>query len=108
MINIEIVLDKKELIKRVEVKGHSGFAKKGADIVCSSVSSLVLTSYIVYKKLLNENIELIDGSSFIYNIKSVDGYDYGELKGIALFLITGLFEIRKEYKKNIEIIIQRS
>ena len=38
------------LIKAIKVKGHSGYANKGSDIVCSSVSTAMYVSYGLLEK----------------------------------------------------------
>ena len=40
MIEVEITKDD-ELIWRLDVKGHAGFAKAGKDIVCAGVSAII-------------------------------------------------------------------
>ena len=42
---IKVKVEKQDdQIKKVIIKGHSGYASRGHDIVCSSVSSVVITS----------------------------------------------------------------
>ena len=36
----EITVIRDERIKKVEIRGHAGFAEKGEDIVCAGISSL--------------------------------------------------------------------
>ena len=45
MIKVSI---KKEdnIVKNVKVEGHAGYGVKGTDIVCASVSSIVITSLL--------------------------------------------------------------
>ena len=43
MIKVKVEKENDQ-IKKVIVKGHSGYAENGHDIVCSSVSSIVITS----------------------------------------------------------------
>ena len=44
MINISIVEDEFGAVRGFEIKGHSGYAKSGSDIVCAAVSALAYTA----------------------------------------------------------------
>lgn len=44
MIKVNIFKDKAGNIKRFVVRGHSGYAREGRDIVCSAVSAVALTT----------------------------------------------------------------
>ena len=47
----QISINKKNsLIIAIKVSGHSGYANKGSDIVCSSVSTAMYVSYGLLKK----------------------------------------------------------
>jgi len=113
VINIDIVLNKNEIFERVKVKGHSGFDKKGEDIVCSAVSSLVQTAYISVKVLLkkanNESyLKFLSTENFEFMISGFPESVSSELRGVTLFLIIGLSEIVKEYKNFVKLEIIRS
>lgn len=44
MIKVLIVRDKTGLIRRISVKGHSGYDEAGKDIVCAAVSAVAYTA----------------------------------------------------------------
>jgi len=44
MIKANIIRDRNGLIWGFTIKGHSGFAEKGKDIVCAAVSALAYTA----------------------------------------------------------------
>jgi hypothetical protein len=44
MIKVHIVRNKAGLIKKIEIKGHAGYAKKGSDIVCAAASVTAYTA----------------------------------------------------------------
>lgn len=64
---ITVIYDDKFLA--LSVDGHAGYAPKGQDIICSSVSILTLTLATYVKKseemLEDVTLELEDGSSYI-------------------------------------------
>ena len=94
MIKINISKDE------ITVKGHSGYSEEGSDIVCASVSSILITT-------VNALIS-IDEDCISY--KEDDGYlnlKINKHNEIIDKLINNMINLLKElevqYKKNIEI-----
>ena len=94
MIKINISKDE------ITVKGHSGYSEAGSDIVCASVSSILITT-------VNALIS-IDEDCISY--KEDDGYlnlKINKHNEIIDKLINNMINLLKElevqYKKNIEI-----
>jgi hypothetical protein len=44
MISVTLRRDPSGFVRRFEVEGHSGYAKKGSDIICSAISVLAYTA----------------------------------------------------------------
>ena len=93
---IKINITKEE----ITIKGHSGYSERGSDIVCASVSSIVITTV---NALLS-----IDEDCIIYEEK--DGYLNMKIKKhdevidkLINNMINLLKELQDQYKKNIEI-----
>ena len=94
MIKINISKDE------ITIKGHSGYSEQGSDIVCASVSSILITT-------VNALIS-IDEDCISY--KEDDGYlnlKINKHNEIIDKLINNMINLLKElevqYKKNIEI-----
>ena len=94
MIKINISKDE------ITVKGHSGYSEAGSDIVCASVSSILITT-------VNALIS-IDEDCISY--KEDDGYlnlkinKHSEVVDKLINnMINLLKELEEQYKKNIEI-----
>ena len=84
----------------ITVKGHAGYGIKGTDIVCASVSSIVITSLNAIIKIDNEAINFTQSEGFIEVI--INKHD----KYIDIILenmISMLEELEKQYKENIKI-----
>ena len=64
MIKVSI---KKEdnIVKNVKVEGHAGYGVKGTDIVCASVSSIVITSLNAIIKIDENSIDYKQDEGFI-------------------------------------------
>ena len=94
MIKINISKDE------ITVKGHSGYSESGSDIVCASVSSILITTV---NALLS-----IDEDCIVY--EESDGYLNLKIKKhnevvdkLINNMINLLKELQNQYKKNIEI-----
>lgn len=97
MINIHIKKD--DFVNRITIKGHSGYADSGSDIVCASVSSIAITT-------VNACLR-INKSSIIY--KEEDGFleievqKNNEIINILIENMISLFtELAGKYPRNIK------
>lgn len=98
MIQIKVVGNIK--VDKITIKGHSGYAPIGSDIVCSSVSSIAITSINAILK--------IDETSILY--RQDEGFLEVEIKKhtkVIDLLIENMMELLKElendYKKYVKI-----
>jgi len=86
-------------IYELEVKGHSGYDTLGKDIVCASVSTMVITS--INNILSLENTISYEESSGKVIIRVIENTDINQK--ILNNLIRMLDELKNQYPKNIEI-----
>lgn len=77
--------------KRLEIKGHAGYAGKGEDIVCAAVSILAYTF-----------IELNDVDVIEYTVDSIV-VEYSDNTDIS-FIKAGFKLIEKDYPDNVRIV----
>ena len=86
----------------LEVKGHSGYANYGEDIVCASISTAcIMSANLIHKLNLGYNIldlEMKDGY-FRIKIKNVDE----TVNGIFDNLIETLNELSIQYPKHLKL-----
>ena len=99
MIKITTELEN-ELIKNITVKGHAEFDIKGKDIVCASVSSMVLVSINAILSIDNKILEVEENEAFIRVNKK---YENVAVDKILLNLVRMLEELKESYPKNIQI-----
>lgn len=86
---------------RVIITGHAGYDGYGKDIVCASVSSIVITSVNAALKLENNSLEYIEEKDKLtINILS----NKENIKIIIENMIDLLEELSLTYKENIKII----
>ena len=86
--------------KNIKISGHAMFDDYGKDIVCASVSSIVITSINGILRLDDKAIsyKLSDGELSIDILK-----DNFETKTLILNMISLLKDLEKQYGKNIKI-----
>ena len=88
-----------DLIESVSIVGHANFADYGKDIVCASVSSIVITSVNAIIRLDNDSISYDDSNginiSILKHNKVTDTLIYN--------MVSLLNELEVQYKKNILI-----
>lgn len=99
MITIEVKSNTNH-INYIKIKGHAGYAEKGYDIVCSSVSSIAITT-------LNAIIK-IDESAITYSeedgLLEINILKYEKVVNILIENMISMFEsLEKDYKDYIKI-----
>ena len=85
--------------KQIVIKGHANYDELGKDIVCASVSSMVITTVNAILRIDNESIKYSDNDGVIIDIIKEDEI----VKKLINNLISLLEELKKQYPKYIEI-----
>lgn len=88
-------------IKKVRVTGHAYYDDYGKDIVCASVSSIVITSINLIMKMNNECISVIQKEGLIDLTVLKEEKDVNRILENMLDMLK---ELSKEYEKNVKII----
>jgi len=88
-------------IKNIKVSGHANYDVHGKDIVCASVSSMVITSVNLAMKYNASSVKVTQGEGLIdVNVLIEDeviNLIFSNLKDM-------LEELSKDYEKNVKII----
>ena len=91
---------KEELIENITISGHAEYDEKGKDIVCASVSSIVITTINGLLTLDSESLEYIDQDGYI----KITLKKHSEVIDILIQnMINLLTELETDYKKYIKI-----
>ena len=98
MIKVKISY-KGEFIESISIKGHANFDNFGKDIVCASVSSIVITSINAIIRLDNKAIEYEENEGIFIKVLKQDKITHT----LLLNMVSLLSELEKQYKKNIII-----
>lgn len=96
---IKINIKKNENIDLIEVRGHANYDEYGKDIVCASVSSMVITTINAIVRIDSNSIDYIDNNGVIINVlKHTEIIDK-----LLVNLEELLIDLQKQYPKYIEI-----
>jgi len=90
---------KENKIERIEILGHSEFADYGQDIVCASISSIVITTVNACLKLDEKSIKHVQNEGVIITVLKHSK----EIDTLINNMIDLLTELSKDYKENIKI-----
>jgi len=87
-------------IKKINIIGHAGYDRYGKDIVCSSVSSITITTV--------NAILMFDKNYVSYNEKKdnfeiIINYNNNIVDNLIVNMINLLKELEEDYPKNIKI-----
>lgn len=85
--------------KQIVIKGHANYDELGKDIVCASVSSMVITTVNAILRIDNEAIKYSDNDGVIIDIIK----DNEIVNKLIINLISLLEDLKKQYPKYIEI-----
>ena len=99
MIKISITREK-EVITNININGHAGYDDYGKDIVCASVSSMVITTINGLLRLDDNSLKYEEKDGYI----NIDVLKHNETIDILILnLVSLLEELQNQYKDNIMI-----
>lgn len=108
MINLEIITDKNDIIKKIILSGHADFDLKGKDIVCAAVSVLVYSFFNTITTYNSVECNLTEESDFVIEVKNYSETILFSLEGLTRYCIIGLKSLSEKYPHNIKICFKRS
>src|SRR5574344_1982982 len=87
------------IITKINIKGHADYAGYGKDIVCASVSTLVISSINIILAFDDKAIKYNEvNDMFIENIKKDD-----ITNKVLNVIVEELLELESKYNKNINV-----
>ncbi len=99
---IKAVFEKETFVSKIVVSGHAMYSDSGNDIVCASVSSIVIFAFnacIKFDKSIESNISVDDGYLEI-NIKNYNK----NIDTVLKLLHYELSELEEQYQEYITVI----
>jgi uncharacterized protein len=98
MVLVSIKKDKNGIIESVVMKGHANY-REDNDIVCASISTMLIVSVNAILEFDNNAIKVEEGSKIVLkNLKKDD-----ITNKLLINLEKSLYEIQKQYERNIKI-----
>lgn len=85
---------------KIEISGHANFDDYGKDIVCASVSSIVITTINACIEIDEDSIYYEDNEKLIIEIKKENEV----IKKLINNMVFMLESLEKDYPKNIKIL----
>lgn len=99
---IKVKIDYQDnFVKGFKITGHAGYDEYGKDIVCASVSSIVITSINMALRLDKLSVKVVDKSGLI-DAKILKQDEV--INKVFINMIDMLKELEKDYSKNIKIL----
>lgn len=86
--------------KVIEISGHAGYDEYGKDIVCASVSSVIMTTVNSIMNIDNSSISYMDDGDKIIIEKLNDNDIVDKLLNTMILILKDLEE---QYKENIKV-----
>ncbi len=86
--------------KVIEISGHAGYDEYGKDIVCASVSSVIMTTVNSIMNIDNSSISYMDDGNKIIIEKLNDNDIVDKLLDTMILILKDLEE---QYKENIKV-----
>ena len=106
MTNIKLYARKGGDIFGMQVKGHAGFGVRGTDVVCASVSILVINTINSIQKLTSDKCnDKVNARKATIDFE-IEGEVSRESKVLFESLKLGLEAISKDYPGNVKITVE--
>ena len=97
---IKVKIEKKDYIEKIEIKGHANFNEYGKDIVCASVSSILITTVNAIISFNEKAISYEEKEGYT----KIDVLINDRVTQTLLQNMINLFEeLENQYQKNIKI-----
>ncbi len=97
---IKVKIEKKDYIEKIEIKGHANFNEHGKDIVCASVSSILITTVNAIISFNEKAISYEEKEGYT----KIDVLINEQVTQTLLQNMINLFEeLENQYQKNIKI-----
>lgn len=104
MINIRVVEDRLGTVREFEIRGHSGYATSGSDIVCAAVSALAYTAVGAIHEMCEKPLwEVKDGYMKCMIPDSIVNDSRGIVNTIMNTIMIGFRQIELSYSKYVRI-----
>ncbi|NLL44768.1 MAG: ribosomal-processing cysteine protease Prp [Mollicutes bacterium] len=91
---------KDNLINEIIIKGHAKYDEYGKDIVCASISSIVITTINALLRIDQDSIKYQESDGLI-NIQVLKHSDV--IDKLIINMIELLKDLQRQYRKNIKI-----
>ncbi len=97
---IRIVIENKEKPESIVVEGHAGYGVSGTDIVCASVSSILITTINAMLRVDENSIRYVQKEAYV----KLEIITHSTMIDLLMEnMISLLEELEQDYKKYVKI-----
>jgi len=108
VIRAKLVLDKGGAVRGFEAEGHAERGSRGYDVVCAAFSVLARTAYRSLEGLPGVRLRGSASEPGSLSFQVLEAAERSALaEGIAVFLITGMGDLARDYPDAVAITIER-
>lgn len=100
------ICEKNGMIWAFQVKGHSGFAETGNDIVCSAVSTASQMAVVGLKEVLGLDV-LLDIKDGYLHLELNKEEEWKKAQDILMAMKKTLEDVAKNYAKNVKLEVKK-
>ncbi len=97
---------KKDHIFACQVKGHSGYAENGSDIVCSAISTAVQMTLVGLDEVLHLKLEQKRDDGFL-SFKILENFEDEKAQTLLSAMEKTLQKLVKEYGKYVKMEVRK-
>ncbi len=102
-----LIFEKENKIYAFQVKGHSGYAEEGSDIVCSAISTATQMALIGLKEVLNLDVESDMREGYLSVRLNADDVENEIAQNLLRTMEITLESIVKEYSKFVKMEVKK-
>lgn len=106
MIKITI-FEKNNLIIGYQIKGHSGYAEEGHDIVCAGVSVASQMALVGLKEVLKLDVESNQNDGFLVVRLKKEDFENNSAQALLETMRKTLEDISKNYSKFVKLEVKK-
>lgn len=107
-VTVKIILDSKNVLRKLHIAGHAGNNTRGSNVACGVVSLLAKTAYEVIRDLKSISVvgEAPEPGGLWFEVGMYEVEYTEQLRGLTSFLVKGFSVVQREYPEAVQMVIQ--
>jgi len=107
VVRVCVTRDARGQITRLRIRGHSGYAERGADIVCSAVSALAQAAALGVERVAGQPVRVVQetGRLDIELESPFDAARWEKAQAILETALLGIMKISEQYSAHVTVMV---